>query len=195
MMILIIVSCGNSKKDETKVEPKTDNLSKENNTSDKTIAGSAYFTNLTEKGESAPQIANIFLDAKTDYKAASLELQPTLEDCKAFYKDEAVAKKAFDFYSKESGQESSIIKPGAGQKESIVAFATTEDLQKKVWKAKVKEIFPAGYADAAPFLNPGIKVFVIKFVDQNKTSGIVYDGFAYVNSHWKVFPKPWNFIK
>jgi hypothetical protein len=185
----VIASCGN--KQEMKNELKKDGLLNEN---EKTTNAepSAYFSKLTAGDESVPQIANIFLDTNTDYKAATLELQPSLEDCKIFFRDDALAKKAFDYYTKEFQQERTIIKPNPGQKESIVAFASQEYLLKKTYFGKVKEIFPEGYHNAATLIKPGIKVFAIKFIDHNQSNGIVYNGFALVNSHWKVFPDPWK---
>jgi hypothetical protein len=193
LMILMIVSCGGNK-EEKKSELKNDSDTASPKEANTPIT-KTYFSDLSAADTCIPHIAIIFLDPKTDCKAATIELQPSLADCKAFFKEDATAKKAFDKYSKEFGQENNTIKPKAGQKESIIAFATTEELNKKTWKGKVNELFPGGYHNAALIMKPGVKVFVIKFIDHNKTTGISYDGFSYVNNHWKIFPKPWSVTK
>jgi hypothetical protein len=189
-MMLLIASCTGNKDEINNKSSGNDIL---NQSKIETNGGpSTYFSKMTGSDENIPQIALILSDSSTDFNAASLELQPSLEDCKAFFKDETTAQKAFDLYTTDFKQKEILSKPAPGPVETVVAFANTEDLKKEAWSGKVKEIFPEGYHTAANIMKAGLKVFVIKFAEQNKSIIETYDGIAFVNGHWKIFPEPWR---
>ena len=35
-------------------------------------------------------------------------------------------------------------------------------------------------------------LFRFKFVKAGETIGMAFDGLAFVNGHWRIFPKPWR---
>ncbi len=52
--------------------------------------------------------------------------------------------------------------------------------------------FPGGYADIAHLLQPGIFWVHWKYVAPSSSSGMAYDGLAYVRGRWVFFPKPFR---
>jgi len=128
-----------------------------------------------------------FMAAGADRVALTKELRPTSEDyAKVFTADFA---KKLEAAQKPLWESSPGIGPNAGQTEVLVAKATTEDFQKATAAAKE---FPGGYAKLGDKLQPGVTLFRFKFVKPGETIGMAFDGLAFVNGHWRIFPKPWR---
>lgn len=54
--------------------------------------------------------------------------------------------------------------------------------------------FPGGYADIAHLLLPGVVWAHWKYVEPGSSSGMAYDGLAYVTGRWVFFPKPFRVL-
>ncbi len=128
-----------------------------------------------------------FLAAGTDRAALTKELRPTSDDyAKVFTADFA---RKLEASQKPLWDSAPVIGPKDGQTEVTVAKATTEDFQKGTAAAKE---FPGGYAKIGDKLQAGVTLFRFKFVKAGETIGMAFDGLAFVNGHWRIFPKPWR---
>lgn len=149
--------------------------------------------------EGAKQLAQMFLDAKADKITLTKNLKPNLNDCKALFNDADIAAKAYQMYDeafKELETQKTPIGPkSSDQTETLITGATSEELKKDTWTGAVYDHFPGGYHKVAPYLNPGLTIYQIKFVKPGESSGMRFDGFVYVNNHWVIFPKMWRIIK
>jgi cytochrome c556 len=128
-----------------------------------------------------------FLATGADRGALTKELRPASEDyAKVFTADFA---KKLEASQKSLWDSAPVIGPKEGQTALTVAKATTEDFQKGTAAAKE---FPGGYAKIGDKLQPDVTLFRFKFVKPGETSGMAFDGLAFVNGHWRIFPKPWR---
>ena len=128
-----------------------------------------------------------FLVAGADRAALTKELRPTSDDyAKVFTADFA---KKLEAAQKPLWDSAPVIGPKDGQTEVAVGKATTEDFQKGTAAAKE---FPGGYAKIGDKLQAGVTLFRFKFVKPGETLGMAFDGLAFVNGHWRIFPKPWR---
>lgn len=128
-----------------------------------------------------------FLPASADRTALTKDLRPTSEDyTKVFTADFA---KKLEAAQKALWDGAPAIGPKEGQTEVVVSKATTEDFVKGTAAAKE---FPGGYAKIGDKLQPGATLFRFKFVKPGETLGMAFDGLAFVNGHWRIFPKPWR---
>jgi cytochrome c556 len=128
-----------------------------------------------------------FLAPTADRATLTKELRPTSEDyAKVFTADFA---QKLEAAQKPLWDSAPVIGPKEGQTELTVAKATTEDFQKGTAAAKE---FPGGYAKIGDKLQPGVTLFRFKFVKPGETLGMAFDGLAFVNGHWRIFPKPWR---
>ena len=147
------------------------------------------FTHAEDAGSEAAATVLLkkFLAASADRAALTKELRPTSEDyAKVFTADFA---KKLEVAQKPLWDSAPVIGPKDGQTEVTVAKATTEDFQKGTAAAKE---FPGGYAKLGDKLQPGATLFRFKFVKPGETLGMAFDGLAFVNGHWRIFPKPWR---
>lgn len=137
--------------------------------------------------ESATALLKKFLTPGADTAALSKELRPTSADyAKVFTADFG---KKLEEMQKPMWDTAPNIGPKPGQTELTTAAATTEDFQKGTAAAKE---FPGGYAKLGDKLQPGVTLFRFKFVKPGETTGMAFDGLAFVNGHWRIFPKPWR---
>lgn len=146
-----------------------------------TLLCTLAFAHAQDAGSEAAATALLkkFLAAGADRAALTKELRPTSDDyAKVFTAD--FAKKL---------EAAPVIGPKDGQTEVTVAKATTEDFQKGTAAAKE---FPGGYAKIGDKLQAGVTLFRFKFVKAGETIGMAFDGLAFVNGHWRIFPKPWR---
>ncbi|MEO6740752.1 MAG: hypothetical protein ABIP20_10895 [Chthoniobacteraceae bacterium] len=147
------------------------------------------FTLAEDAGNEAAATALLkkFMATGADRAALTRELRPTSDDyAKIFTADFA---KKLEAGQKPLWDSAPVIGPKEGQTEVTVAKATTEDFQKGTAAAKE---FPGGYAKLGDKLQPGATLFRFKFVKPGETLGMAFDGLAFVNGHWRIFPKPWR---
>ena len=154
-----------------------------------TLLCTLAFAHAQDAGSEAAATALLkkFLAAGADRAALTKELRPTSDDyAKVFTADFA---KKLEAAQKPLWDSAPVIGPKDGQTEVTVAKATTEDFQKGTAAAKE---FPGGYAKIGDKLQAGVTLFRFKFVKAGETIGMAFDGLAFVNGHWRIFPKPWR---
>jgi hypothetical protein len=130
-----------------------------------------------------------FVQPGADYAALSVKLRPTQQDYGAVFKPEAAAK-LMASYDPAWEQKLIVVKPKPGQTAVLVWGATSEEIQG--WQGNARDHFPGGYQNVAPHLKPGVTLYAFKFVEPGKTLGMAYDGLAFVNGQWRLFPKPFR---
>jgi hypothetical protein len=123
-----------------------------------------------------------------DYAALTKPLQPTAEDYKAIFKDDA-AGKLETHYQKMWADPNASIKPNEGQTQLLLYSATTEEIAAGQGDAPN---FPGGYKKAVEVMKPGVRWYRFKFVKPGETLGMAFDGLVFVNGKWRFFPKPWR---
>ena len=140
----------------------------------------------TESGAKA--LLAEFVKPGADNATLSKTLRPTKADYDAVFLPDLAAK-ADAVYSPawESGQ--LVVVPKAGQTEVKIAHATSDEL--KGWTGGATE-FAGGWKDVGAQLKPGVTFYRFSFVEPGKDLGMAYDGLAYVNGNWRIFPKPWR---
>ena len=76
--------------------------------------------------------------------------------------------------------------------------------QLRIWKARVKDLraqndasksFPVGYRSSARYIRKKYTIYRFKFVQPGKTIGRSFDGLVKIKGKWKIFPKPWRYLK
>ena len=138
--------------------------------------------------EGAEALLKEFLKPGADVAALSKQLRPAKADYDAVFQPELAAK-ADATYGPAWDAGQMVIAPKPGQTELKLFSATSDEL--KGWQGNAAE-FPGGYKDVAAQLKPGVKIYRFKFVEPGQDLGMAYDGLAYVNGHWRIFPKPWR---
>ncbi len=129
-----------------------------------------------------------FLKPGADHAALTKQLRPSRADYDAvFESDLAASADAVYTPAWDGGQ--MVVAPKAGQTELKLSSASTDEL--KSWTGGASE-FPEGYKQVAAKLKPGMKLYRFKFVEPGKDLGMAFDGLAYVNGQWRIFPKPWR---
>jgi hypothetical protein len=141
--------------------------------------------------EGAKQLLEQFTKSGADYVALTNSLRPAKADYEAVFEAKA-AEQAYQGYTIPWNKGYIIIKPKPGQSAILLWSATTEELKAGTSNASQ---FPGGYAKIKDNFKPGITLYRFKFVEPGQTLGMAYDGLAFVNNHWVVFPKPWRVIK
>jgi hypothetical protein len=133
-----------------------------------------------------------FVQPGADYAALSAKLRPTRQDYEAVFKPEMAAKL---MAAHDPGWEQNlvVVKPKAGQTAVLAWGATSEEIQG--WQGNARDHFPGGYQQVAPHLKPGVTLYAFKFVEPGKTLGMAYDGLAFVNGQWRLFPKPFRALQ
>lgn len=179
-----VAGCGDkdAKTDETTA---TDTAASAEATPAEAPAASAYPG--TEDGAKA--LLAEFVKPGADYAALSKPLQPTTDDYKAIFADQAFAAKADAMYTPVWSSGELVIKPNEGQTEVRVTPASVADLKAGTGNA---EKFPGGYKDVADKYNDGLTIYRFEFLAPGEDAGMAFDGLTYVNGNWRIVPKPWR---
>lgn len=135
-----------------------------------------------------------FMKSGADNKKLTMELRPTKEDYRAFYIDERTASRAETHFDKLWSGGNAVVAPKEGQTELKLFSATTEELRDS--KGESAE-FPGGLKTLASTdnLKPNLTIYAFKFVKPGESTGMAFEGLAHVNGHWRLFPKPWQFME
>lgn len=121
-----------------------------------------------------------------------LSLRPTTADYETVFVPSFAAKAENTYDSWLWSNPPNALEADPEQTEVGVWKATTDDI--KAWSSEVDANFPGGYEDIGPYLNEGITIYRWKYLEPGQTLGMAYDGMAYVNHHWVIFPKPWRVL-
>jgi hypothetical protein len=140
--------------------------------------------------DGAQALLGEFVKPGADLVALSKALRPTRADYEAVFTAELAAK-AETVYGQawDSGQ--MVVAPKQGQTQVLIFSATSEEL--KSWTGGSAE-FPGGWKNVGAQLKPGVRFYRFKFVVPGESLGMAYDGLAFVNGRWRIFPKPWRLI-
>ncbi|MDI1449910.1 hypothetical protein [Polyangium sp. 6x1] len=138
--------------------------------------------------DAAKALLEPFLKPGADHAALTKQLEPTTEDYKAVFKDDA-ATKLEAHYKKMWADPNAAIKPNEGQTQLLLYSATTEEIAAGQGDGPN---FPGGYKKAVEAMKPGVRWYRFKFVKPGETLGMAFDGLTYVNGKWRFFPKPWR---
>jgi hypothetical protein len=129
-----------------------------------------------------------FLKPGADHAALTRQLRPTKADYDTIFQSELAAK-ADSVYTPAWDGGQMVVAPKPNQTELKLFSASTDEL--KSWTGAAAD-FPEGYKQVAEQLKPGVKVYRFKFVEPGQDLGMAFDGLAYINGHWRIFPKPWR---
>lgn len=142
----------------------------------------------TEEG--AKQVAGDFLKPGANLGNLSMALRPDPADYDAMFDAETAAKVKAE-HAPLWDTHKLVLRPvKATQTELLMpGGSTTEDL--KAGNEAGKRC-PTGYKDFAAHMKPGITIYCFRFVEPGQKMGSAYDGLAYVNGHWALFPKPYH---
>ncbi len=140
--------------------------------------------------DGAQALLGEFVKPGADLVALSKALRPTRADYEAVFTAELAAK-AETVYGQtwDSGQ--LVVAPKQGQTQVLLFSASSEEL--KTWTGGSAE-FPGGWKNVGAQLKPGVRFYRFKFVVPGESLGMAYDGLAFVNGRWRIFPKPWRLI-
>lgn len=136
----------------------------------------------------AQALINEFVKPGADHAALTRKLKPTSADYAAVFEAD-LAKKAEALYGPAWDGGQLVVAPKPGQTEVKIGSATSDEM--KSWSGAAAE-FPEGWKDVASQLKPGVKIYRFKFVEPGKDLGMAFEGLAYVNGQWRIFPKPWR---
>jgi hypothetical protein len=129
-----------------------------------------------------------FVKPGADHAALTKALRPTKADYDAVFMPDLAAK-AETVYGPAWDGGQLVVTPKEGQTQVLLFSATSDELKSGTGGA---DQFPGGWKQVGAQLKPGVKFYGFKFVEPGKTLGMAYDGLAYVNGNWRVFPKPWR---
>jgi hypothetical protein len=129
-----------------------------------------------------------FVKPGADHATLSKVLRPTRADYDAVFIPELAAK-ADAVYGPAWDGGQLVVAPKGGQTQVLIFSATSDELKSGTGGAAQ---FPGGWKDVGTKLKPGVKFYSFKFVEPGKDLGMAYDGLAYVNGNWRIFPKPWK---
>ena len=132
-----------------------------------------------------------FIKPGADHATLSKALRPSKGDYDSVFTSDLAAK-ADAVYSPAWDGGQMVIAPKAGQTEVKLGSATSDEL--KSWTGGAAE-FPGGWKDVGAQLKPGVTFYRFKFVEAGQDLGMAYDGLAYVNGSWRIFPKPWRAMR
>jgi hypothetical protein len=132
-----------------------------------------------------------FVKPGADHATLSKALRPAKSDYDSVFTPDLAAK-ADAVYSPAWDGGQMVIAPKAGQTEIKLGSATSDEL--KSWTGGAME-FPGGWKDVGAQLKPGVTFYRFKFVEAGQDLGMAYDGLAYVNGSWRIFPKPWRAMR
>jgi hypothetical protein len=132
-----------------------------------------------------------FVKPGADCAALSKQLRPTKEDFAAVFSGDAAAKAAAGYGPPwDAGQ--MVIQGKPDQTEVLLWSATSDELKAGTGNAGK---FPGGYKQVAQSLQPGLTLYLFKFVRPGADLGMAFDGLVFVNGHFVIFPKPWRVLK
>jgi hypothetical protein len=132
-----------------------------------------------------------FLKPGADYAALSKPLRPDKADYDGVFQPELAAR-ADTIYTPAWDANQMLVFPKPGQTQLVLYSATTDEIKNGTGNSAE---FPGGYRQVADQFKPGVKLYRFKFVEPGNDLGMAYDGLAYVNGHWRIFPKPWRLLK
>jgi hypothetical protein len=138
--------------------------------------------------DGAKALVDEFVKPGADHAALTKKLRPTSADYTAVFEAD-LAKKAEALYGPAWDARQLVVAPKPGQTEVKIGSATSDEM--KSWSGAASE-FPEGWKDVASQLKPGVKIYRFKFVEPGKDLGMAFEGLAYVNGQWRIFPKPWR---
>lgn len=156
------------------------------NTGSGTTASSAKSYPGTQDGAKA--LLAEFVKPGADHATLTKALRPTKADYDAVFMPDLAAK-ADAVYGPAWDGGQMVVAPKAGQTQVLTSSATSDEL--KNWTGGAAE-FAGGWKGVGAQLKPGVTFYRIQFVEPGKDLGMSYDGLAYVNGNWRIFPKPWR---
>ena len=133
-----------------------------------------------------------FVKPGADHATLSKALRPTKADYDAVFMPELAAK-ADAVYGPAWDGGQLVVAPKQGQTEVRVASATSDEL--KSWTGAAATDFAGGWKDVGEQLKPGVRFYTFEFLEPGKDAGMSFDGLAYVNGNWRIFPKPWRVMR
>jgi hypothetical protein len=145
-----------------------------------------------DRSAEARALLQTFVKPGADAAALSRNLRPAKADYDAVFLPDASARLRAA-YEPAWTAGSMIVKGKPGQTSVLVWSATAEDL--KAWRPPARDRFPGGYQKVAPHLRQGVTLYSFKFVEPGETLGMAFDGLAYVNGRWCIFPKPFRVLQ
>jgi hypothetical protein len=145
-----------------------------------------------DRSAEARTLLQAFVKPGADAAALSRQLRPARADYDSVFLPDAAARLQAA-YDPAWSAGSLVLKGKPGQTSVLVWSATSEDM--KAWGPAARDRFPGGYQKVAPHLRPGVTLYSFKFVAPGETLGMAFDGLAYVNGHWRIFPKPFRVLQ
>jgi hypothetical protein len=145
-----------------------------------------------DRSAEARALLQAFVRPGADAVALSQQLRPAKADYDAVFLPDASARLQ-SAYDPAWSSGSLVLKGKPGQTSVLVWSATAEDI--KAWRPAARDRFPGGYQKVAPHLRPGVTLYSFKFVEPGETLGMAFDGLAYVNGRWRIFPKPFRVLQ
>ncbi|MDP5169222.1 MAG: hypothetical protein NWR72_03170 [Bacteroidia bacterium] len=124
-----------------------------------------------------------------DRAAFSRTLSPSKEDCEAIFVP-SMALKMYHWEKKLYRRFRPVVTPFSSRQTELACWQSgREELLAYEGEARY---FPGGYREIASFLNPGVKVYRVKYLEPGRKIGAAYDVFVYVNGHWVLLWQPWR---
>lgn len=165
-----------------------------NNTNGSSNAGGTNSSSSSYPGteDGAKALVAEFVKPGADLAALTRNLRPTKADYDAVFTPDLAAKADTVYGAAWDGGQLGSIAPKPGQTQVMIMSATSEEL--KSWTGDAKE-FAGGWKDVSAQLKPGVTFYQFQFVEPGKKFGMAYDGLAYVNGNWRIFPKPWKVMR
>ena len=145
-----------------------------------------------DRSAEARALLEAFVAPGADAATLSQKLRPAKRDYDAVFLPDASARLQAA-YDPAWSSGSLVLRGKPGQTSVLVWSATAEDLQ--AWRPAARDRFPGGYQKVAPHLRPGVTLYSFKFVEPGETLGMAFDGLAYVNGRWCIFPKPFRVLQ
>jgi hypothetical protein len=132
------------------------------------------------------------LRTASDAKAATMALRPASADYKAVFADDIAAMVEKNYDEAWNGADTAITVSDPSETDIMLFKATTEEMRDGVHDAPK---FARGWKAISPKLRLGVVWYGWKFVKKGQTTGTSYEGLAFVNGHWAIFPRPWKRLK
>jgi hypothetical protein len=140
----------------------------------------------------ARALLGAFVKPGADHAALSARLRPAKADYDAVFTPAASAKLQAA-YGPAWDRGVMVVKGKPEQTAVLVWAATSEEV--KSWTGAARDHFPGGYQKVGAHLRPGVTLYAFKFVAPGQTLGMAFDGLAYVNGRWVIFPKPFRALE
>jgi hypothetical protein len=130
-----------------------------------------------------------FLKPGADHATLATRLRPRPEDYDKVFVA-AYAGVAREAYERIWDELNPVPRPNAGQRELLLAAATSE----KIRDEGAPSTFPGGFGRIRHTLAPGHVWLCWKFVKQGERLGMAFDGLVRIEDHWAWFPKCWRVL-